>query len=126
VDDPAQSLVTLVEGVIPAWIGCLAAPLAPASAAPPSLDKKAIAVLKLLYGDKAFDEEHPCNLKARAPTAVDDWKGLKAGTCQRYAKSGSTELRGLGLVVGNPNVGTWLTDAGRLEAERRFGHRTNK
>jgi hypothetical protein len=126
VADPAQFLVTLVEGVIPAWIECLAAPLAPANAAPPSLDKKAIAVLKLLYGDKAFDEEHPCNLKARAPTAVDDWKGLTSGTCERYAKSGSEELRNQGLVDGRPNVGTWLTDAGRSEAERRFGHRTSK
>ena len=126
VDDPAQFLVTLVEGVVPAWIECLAARAALANAAPPNLGSKALSVLKLLYGDKAFDEQRACNLAERAPTAVDDWKGLTPGTCKRYAKSGSTELRGLGLVVGNPNVGTWLTDAGRLEAERRFGHRTNK
>jgi hypothetical protein len=109
------------------WLDRPAASEAPAThQAPPSFGKKAIAVLKLLYGDKAFDAKHACNLTKRSPTAVREWQGLAPGTCERYAKDGSKELRDLGLVDGNPNVGTWLTDAGRSEADRRFGHRTNK
>jgi len=126
VADPARFLVTLVEGVIPAWIECLAAPLAPANAAPPSLDKKAIAVLKLLYGDKAFDEEHPCNLKARAPTELVGWPEVTAETRLQHARNGCKQLRAFGLVNATPRIGTWLTPEGKAEAQRRFGSTANK
>ena len=116
----------VVEALIPEWLDYLDAPAPQAAATPLKLGEKAIAVLKLLHGDRAFDAKQPCNLTKRSPTAVREWQGLAPGTCKKYAKIGSKELRDLGLVDGNPNVGTWLTDAGRSEAERRFGHRTNK
>jgi hypothetical protein len=125
-DDPLSFLALLLESVVPAWIECLAAPLAPANAAPPSLDKKAIAVLKLLYGDKAFDEEHPCNLKARAPTALVRWPEATAETRVQYARDGCKQLRAFGLVNATPNIGTWLTPEGKAEAQRRFGSTANK
>jgi hypothetical protein len=126
VDDPAQFLVTLVEGVVPAWIECLTAPAAPANAAPPDLKTKAKAVLKLLYGDQAFDEQHACNLTERAPTALAGWPKVAEGTRTQYAKEGCSELRAFGLIEATPNTGTWLTPDGKAEAERRFGSTANK
>ena len=116
--DPTQFLLTLVEAVVPAWIECLTAPAAPANAAPPSLGQKAKAVLKLLYGDKAFDEHHACKLANRAPSALP-YPTAKAQTTRvKYAEEGRSELITKGLAQALPHTGTWLTPMGKAEAER--------
>jgi hypothetical protein len=117
-EDPAQFLVTLVEAVVPAWIECLTAPAAPENAAPPKLGKKAIAVLKLLYGDKAFDEHHACNLAKRAPEALPYPTAKAPTTREKYAEEGRSELITKGLAQALPHTGTWLTPLGTAEAER--------
>jgi hypothetical protein len=110
----------VVEALIPEWLDYLDAPAPQAAAAPPSLGKKARAVLKLLYRDKAFDEHHACKLANRAPSALPYPTAKSPQTRVKYAEEGSSELVTKGLARALPHTGTWLTPEGKAEAERLF------
>lgn len=120
IGDPLVVWDIVVEAVVPEWIDHLDAPAPRAAAAPPSLGKKARAVLKLLYGDKAFDEHHACKLAKRAPSALPYSTAKKPSTRVKYAEAGSSELVMKGLARAMPHTGTWLTPEGKAEAERVF------
>ena len=116
----ASAMLCYVAEVLDEWIEHLNAPSPQSAAAPPNLGKKAKAVLKLLYGDKAFDEHHACKLANRAPSALP-YPTAKAQTTRvKYAEQGSSELVTKGLALASPHTGTWLTPAGKAEAERLF------
>lgn len=110
------------EAVIPNWIDYLSEDAPPVAQAP-TLGKQARAVLELLYRDKAFDEDHACNLKKRAPTQLRYESAKSPETKDKYAKAGAAELKRLKLADAVPNVGTWLTTEGRARAESLFGQK---
>jgi hypothetical protein len=120
--EPPGSLYWLSEalGELPERGTAILNSLTQAASPPPKLGRKAKAVLKLLFGERAFDEKRACNLAKRAPTALD-YPGAKAASTRvRYAEEGSSELRKVGLAQAAPRIGTWLTPEGKAEAERLF------
>jgi hypothetical protein len=116
----ASGTLSLVEPILEEWIDFLDAPTPQAAAAPPSLCRKARAVLRLLYTERAFDEHHACKLAKRAATALPYSTAKTPSTRVKYAEAGSSELVMKRLAQASPHTGTWLTPEGKAEAERLF------
>jgi hypothetical protein len=126
IHDPLVVWEIVVEAVVPEWIDWLADETEPAPMqGEPVLDmklgKKARAVLKLLVGERAFDESKAIKLAKVAPTKLKCGQAKTASTRVKYAEEGSEELRERGLAQAVQSVGTWLTPKGKTEAERLFG-----
>lgn len=112
----------MAEAIVPEWLDYLSKGASPVAQAP-KLGKQARAVLELLYREKAFDEDHACNLTKRAPTQLRYESAKSPGTKDKYAKTGAAELKRLRLSEAVPNVGTWLTSEGRALAGSLFGQK---
>ncbi len=122
----SSGLLCYVAEVLDEWVDWLADDAEPAPMqGEPVLDmklgKKARAVLKLLVGERAFDESKAIRLAKVAPTKLKCGQAKTASTRVKYAEEGSEELRERGLAQAVQSVGTWLTPKGKTEAERLFG-----